>query len=80
MAGTTLTRNLTPLLRDGLIRIEPGEDRRTRFVSITPEGESVLERARPLWRSAQAQVVAAAGNDRIEHLLAELSDLVARLR
>ena len=33
MDRTTLTRNLKPLERDGLIRIEPGTDRRVREVS-----------------------------------------------
>jgi DNA-binding MarR family transcriptional regulator len=80
LAGTTLSRNLKPLARDGLIRIEPGSDRRTRNVAITPEGEAVLERAHPLWRSAQARVVTDLGENRVDHLLGELSDLVARLR
>ena len=80
MAGTTLSRNLKPLARDGLVSIEPGSDRRTRYVAITPEGAAVLECARPLWRSAQARVVSDMGQERVDHLLGELSDLVARLR
>src|ERR671916_514637 len=32
MASTTLTRTLKPLVRDGLVRIESGDDRRTRYV------------------------------------------------
>ena len=51
MAGTTLSRTLKPLTRDGLVRIVPGEDRRTRYVAITEVGEAALEEARPLWRS-----------------------------
>lgn len=80
MAGTTLSRNLKPLLRDGFVRIESGEDRRTRFVAITPAGEAALERARPLWRSVQAALVADVGAERIERLLEELATLVTRLR
>jgi DNA-binding MarR family transcriptional regulator len=80
MAGTTLTRNLMPLARDGLVRIEPGRDRRTRYVSITPEGEAALERARPLWRSVQERVIAETGEARIDRLLADLADLVGHLR
>lgn len=80
MAGTTLSRNVKPLVRDGLVRIEPGHDRRTRFVAITENGETVLEEARPLWRSVQAQVVAEAGEERVERLLGELADLLGRLR
>lgn len=79
MAGTTLSRTLKPLARDGLVRIEPGDDRRTRLVAITPEGEAALERARPLWCSVQDRVVADLGEERAEHLLAELAHLMARL-
>lgn len=80
MAGTTLSRNLKPLVRDGLVRIEAGADRRTRYVAITADGKAALERARPLWRSVQERVIAEVGDDRVEHLLGELSDLLERLR
>jgi DNA-binding MarR family transcriptional regulator len=76
MAGTTLSRNLTPLARDGLVHIEPGQDRRTRLVSITAQGQAALDRARPLWQSVQERLIAEAGEARIAHLLAELNDLV----
>ncbi|MCC7022066.1 MAG: MarR family transcriptional regulator [Thermomicrobiales bacterium] len=79
MAGTTLSRTLKPLARDGLVRIEPGDDRRTRLVAITPAGEAALERARPLWHAVQGRVVADVGEARAERLLAELGNLVARL-
>ena len=80
MAGTTLSRNLKPLVRDGLVRIAPGDDRRTRYVAITEAGEAVLAGARPLWRSVQARVAAEIGEERVERLLAELADVVGRLR
>jgi len=50
---TTLTRNLGPLERDGLLVIETGADRRTREVSITGDGGARLAIALPLWREAQ---------------------------
>ncbi len=80
MAGTTLSRNLKPLVRDGLVRIEPGQDRRTRYVALTPAGEAALERARPLWRSVQERVIAEVGDDQVERLLGELTELLERLR
>lgn len=51
---TTLTRNLRPLQRRGLIAIEPGEDRRTRLVRATPAGAKLLKEASACWRSVQA--------------------------
>jgi DNA-binding MarR family transcriptional regulator len=80
MAGTTLSRTLKPLVRDGLVRVAPGADRRTRYVAITPEGEAVLARARPLWQSVQARVVADVGQERVDRLLAELAELVDHVR
>jgi DNA-binding MarR family transcriptional regulator len=50
---TTLTRNLGPLERDGLLDIAPGADRRTREVSITAAGRERVVVAAPLWRAAQ---------------------------
>lgn len=50
---TTLSRNLGPLLRQGWVAIQPGHDRRTRQVSLTPAGREVLEKALPLWERVQ---------------------------
>lgn len=80
MSPTTLSRNLKPLVRDGLAQVRPGEDRRTRFVSITPAGREALQRALPLWRQVQAQMRQEAGDAHVDLLLAELNALVARLR
>lgn len=80
MAGTTLSRTLKPLVRDGLVDIEPGEDRRTRYVLITANGAAALERARPLWRAAQQRIVDDLGAERVDRLLEELRDLTARVR
>jgi DNA-binding MarR family transcriptional regulator len=78
MAGPTLSRNLTPLVRDGLVQVAPGTDRRTRFVSVTAQGEEALTDARPLWQAVQERIVAEVGVGRIELLLAELRHLVAQ--
>ena len=50
---TTLTRNLRPLLRDGLVIVEDDADRRVRKIAITPKGEEAARRAFPFWRKAQ---------------------------
>jgi DNA-binding MarR family transcriptional regulator len=56
---TTLTRNLRPLVRDGLVRIDGGEDRRVHKVAITPKGEEAARRAFPFWKKAQDAALAA---------------------
>ncbi len=57
MDRTTLTRNLKPLERDGLIESRPGSDRRVREVLLSAHGHQVLKRAHPLWQEAQEEVV-----------------------
>lgn len=80
MAPATLSRNLKPLQRDGLVTIAPGDDRRTRYVALTDAGREALEQARPLWRAMQERVEESVGVERIASLLKELQSLVATLR
>lgn len=59
MDRTTLTANLKPLERRGLLRVEPDpKDRRGRRISLTPEGLAVLDRATPIWERTHALVEA----------------------
>ncbi len=73
---TTLSRSLGPLERDGLVRVEPGEDRRERLLALTTKGRRRLERAVPLWKKAQRRIVRALGQDRYARLLKDLGQLV----
>ena len=54
---TTLARDLRPLTDRDLLEIRTGDDRRTRVVRLTRQGRDALERAYPLWQSAQARIV-----------------------
>lgn len=56
MDRTTLTANLKPLERRGLIQmLVDKQDRRGRRLALTDEGRRVLASALPLWRRAQAE-------------------------
>ena len=55
---TTLTRNLRPLVRDGFVRIDEGEDRRVRRAVITRKGKEAARRAFPFWKKAQDAALA----------------------
>lgn len=61
MDRTTLTRNLSPLLKMGLVKVSVGRDRRARPIKITPKGESALEKAIPYWEKAQSHIVDSLG-------------------
>ena len=75
MDRTTLTRNLKPLETEGLLRIEAGADRRVRNVTVTPEGEALLERAIPMWRYAQTRMIDRMGDERWAELLREFQSV-----
>jgi DNA-binding MarR family transcriptional regulator len=77
MDRTTLTRNLRPLTRRGWVRIEAGEDRRERYLSLTRSGRAALDRALPLWQQAQTRLHSHVGDPRWGRLLADLQRLVA---
>jgi DNA-binding MarR family transcriptional regulator len=72
MDRTTLTRNLKPLLKDGLVEMAEGSDRRRRRVGLTGRGMETLEQALPLWRAAQARVIDGLGTARWTGMLRDL--------
>ena len=73
---TTLTANLKPLERRGLVSasFDP-DDRRSRRLALTAEGASLLAKAVPLWCRAQeeAEELLAFGGDRLRRELSALS-------
>ena len=69
MDRTTLGRNVIPLQRDGLIRIEPlPSDRRSKALYLTKLGEKRFEAARAGWIKAQARFESEFGAKRTAEL------------
>jgi DNA-binding MarR family transcriptional regulator len=64
MDRSTLTRNLRPLERDGLVKLGSEGWRRSRTVEITKKGRSRLKDALPLWEKAQAALRRKLGDKR----------------
>ena len=73
MDGTTLTRNLRPLLKNAWIEIDRDSDQRVRLISITDEGRRVLAKAVPLWQQVQAHFVTGLGDKQWSQLLTTLT-------
>ena len=73
---TTLTRNLRPLERKGLVEVGAGANRRTRRIAITAAGREAFAAARPLWNDAPKHFLDRLTPDRWE-ALRELLDLAA---
>ncbi len=79
MDRTTLARNLKPLEKMGLMGVEPGDDQRTRIVTLTTRGKEVLSKALPLWEKAQDRVVKGLGQERWTSLQANLKEIVSQV-
>ena len=77
---TTLTRNLKRLQEQGLIRVNSGDDRREREVTLTDRGREAVLKAYPLWQKAQRDVVKLLGEERWKVLQQELSAVVSLTR
>jgi DNA-binding MarR family transcriptional regulator len=56
MDRSTLSRNLAPLERDGLVALGAEGWRRSRTLDLTSKGRSRLAEALPLWESAQRRL------------------------
>lgn len=77
MDRTTLTRNLKPMEREGLLSVAPGmDDHRSREVCLTRKGQKKLEQALPLWKEAQRQMQQALGVSRLDRMLGDLTAVV----
>lgn len=76
MDRTTLTRNLQPLEKQGLVEILPEGYRRARGMVLTGKGRKVLETAVPLWRRAQETTVGRIGDGRWTAFRQEMAALV----
>ncbi|WP_020563677.1 MarR family winged helix-turn-helix transcriptional regulator [Methylosarcina fibrata] len=76
MDRTTLTRNLEVMEKQGLVNVTPGEDRRTRMVTITEAGSAVLLEAYPLWQQAQSKIRETMSQERLQTLMTDLSALI----
>ena len=73
---TTLTRNLRPLEREGLIRITVGRDARTRLITLTELGRAALQDAAPMREVAQDTIESALGPERYAVFLETLQQVV----
>ncbi|MBI1179310.1 MAG: MarR family transcriptional regulator [Alphaproteobacteria bacterium] len=77
MDRTTLTAALKPLERRGLVTVSvDGADRRSRLLSLTPEGRALLAAAVPVWQATHDAVEArleGIGADALREALGALS-------
>jgi DNA-binding MarR family transcriptional regulator len=76
MDRTTLSRDLDPLERDGLVELTVGRDRRSRLVQLTEHGLKVFSQAAPMWRAVQDELERQLGPKEVASLLNKLEGVV----
>lgn len=75
MDRTTLTANLKPLERRGLLKVIPdAQDRRARRLTLTGDGLALLEQAIPIWIATHEKIEGALESE-VDALRAELNTL-----
>jgi len=77
---TTLGRNLRPMEKSGFIKVELGDDRRTRIVKLTDAGKEKLQEAYPLWKKAQQDVKMKMGSQNWSSMISKISNLVDQMQ
>jgi DNA-binding MarR family transcriptional regulator len=73
MDRTTVSRNVKPLQRDGLLSIVTGEDKRSRHIVVTDAGRQRLLQAIPLWQKAHQSLQQKVGLENAQQLLTTLN-------
>lgn len=79
MDASTLTRNLKPLIDAGWVRMGQGEDQRSRLVHLTEAGRAKREEARQSWKTAQNELNARLGPQRVAALHGLIDECLERL-
>jgi DNA-binding MarR family transcriptional regulator len=77
--ASTLTRNMQPLIAHGLIELGPGEDARSRLVSITEAGRAKRVEAQRAWKQAQLALNDRLGPERVAKLHTLIDECMALL-
>ncbi len=80
MERTTLTRNLKPLEKQGLITISEGSDRRTRSVILTAEGRDKIKETTPYWEQAQEIISSGLGSRDMNDMMERISKITELAR
>ena len=78
--ASTLTRNLKPLVQAGWLSQDEGADARSRLISITDAGREKRAEAQRLWRTAQNEMNALLGIERVHALHALVDENIAALQ
>lgn len=74
VSTSTLSRNLQPLVANGWIEVNAGDDARSRLISATVAGQAKRAEAQRKWRVAQEGINATLGIERVMALHALIDE------
>ena len=77
MDASTLTRNLQPLIAQGWVAVGPGDDGRSRFVTLTDAGRDKRAEAQREWKRAQLSLNERLGAAQVARLHALIDECLA---
>jgi len=77
MDASTLTRNLQPLVKQGWLAIGPGDDGRSRLVTLTDAGREKRAEAQREWKRAQVAFNDQMGEARVARLHGLIDECLA---
>jgi DNA-binding MarR family transcriptional regulator len=80
MDRSTLTRNLKPLLAQGLLRLSRADNGKHKSVELTAEGRAALVKSVPFWEHAQNHLVTRSGPDDWNRIMGDLNGIVEATR
>jgi DNA-binding MarR family transcriptional regulator len=80
MDRSTITRNIHPLVTQGMLQVSGKSGRRGKSVEITKAGQDALINALPYWKEAQGQLLQRMGRDRLDRVMVDLSNVVDATR
>jgi DNA-binding MarR family transcriptional regulator len=60
---STISRNIRPLVRDGLVDLVEDDDGRKRHARLTPKGVATYNRAYRMWKRVQDEALRLLGDD-----------------
>jgi DNA-binding MarR family transcriptional regulator len=75
MERTSLYRTIAPLVEDGAVTINTGENKKIKVAALTKDGEQLIAKALPQWSQAQNQIVSAVGADQWSTLSSTLLNI-----
>lgn len=80
MDRSTITRNLQPLVTQGLLEISGKSGRGGKAVEITAAGKRAIANSVPYWEEAQSHLIRNLGNERWERMMEDLAGVVTATR